>query len=150
MNERKARVNELKPSRWLYLLTAGVLFLGTVLVVMSTRDPDTVTRASRRRNNLSVTCPPLAATPGLATRGAALQRLECSGCHAGNRREIGPSYAVIAARYHCRPAELLTAIGHPEPGWADYPPGPSGPPLASADRAALVYWILNFGAKGDE
>lgn len=142
-------MSEHKPSRWLYLLTGGVLLLGTLLVVVGTRDRDNHAGA-RQDSGPDEPCPPVSVTPGLLERGATLQRMECAGCHSDDRREIGPSYQVIAARYHCRPDELIAAIGHPKPGWAHYPPGPEGPPLARDDQAALVYWILNTGGSGDE
>jgi cytochrome c551/c552 len=144
-------VSEHKPSRWLYLLTAGVLLLGTLLVAVGTRNDDTTqAKGGRQTNCLAEVWRPPSATPGLMERGVALQRLQCAGCHAAGRREIGPSYAVIAERYHCSPVELSAAIGHPKPGWADYPPGPAGPPLAGDDQSALVYWILSTGGGGDE
>ncbi len=146
-------MSEQKPSRWLYLLTAGVLLLGTLLVVVGTRnsrDDEARAKHARQDSGPDETCPPAPATPGLLERGATLQRMGCAGCHSDDRREIGPSYQVIAARYHCRPEELSAAIGHPKPGWADYPPGPAGPPLARDDQSALVYWILNTGGRGDE
>jgi cytochrome c551/c552 len=146
-------MSERKPSRWLYMLTAGVLLLGTVLVALGTRnsrDDDARANHARQDSSRDEMCPPVSDTPGLLERGATLQRMECAGCHSDDRREIGPSYEVIAARYHCRPDELIAAIGHPKPGWADYPPGPAGPPLAPDDQAALAYWILNLGGSGDE
>jgi cytochrome c551/c552 len=146
-------VSEHKPSRRLYLLTAGVLLLGTLLVAVGTRnsrDEDASANHARQDSGLDPMCSSVSVTPGLLERGATLQRMECAGCHSDNRREIGPPYEVIAARYHCRPDELIAAIGHPKPGWADYPPGPAGPPLARDDGAALVAWILNQEDKGDE
>jgi cytochrome c551/c552 len=144
-------VSDRKPSRWLYLLTAGVLLLGTVLVAVGTRNTDsTQANDGRRKSYLPEVCLTPPGTPGLVERGAALHRLQCAGCHAAGQREIGPSYAVIAERYHCRPVELSAAIGHPKPGWADYPPGPAGPLVARDDQAALVHWILNTGGSGDE
>ena len=147
-------MSEHKPSRWLYLLTAGVLLLGTLLVAVGTRNPrgDGALANDRLQNRgLDEVCRrPSSSTPGLLERGAALQRMDCAGCHSEGRREIGPSYEVIAARYHCRPDELIVAIGHPEPVWADYPPGPAGPPLARDDHAALAAWILNREGKGNE
>jgi len=146
-------VSEQKPSRWLYLLTAGVLLLGTLLVVVGTRnsrDDDARAKHARQDSRPDETCPPVSATPGLVERGATAQRMECAGFLSVDRRESGPSYQVIAVRYHCRPEELSAAIGHPKPGWADYPPGPPGPPLAWDDRSALAYWILNTGGRGDE
>jgi len=147
----EAKVSEHKPSRWLYLLTAGVLLIGTVLVAVGTRNSrDDDARANHQDSGLDAMCSPVSVTPGLLEPGATLQRMECAGCHSDNRREIGPPYEVIAARYRCRPDELIAAIGHPMPGWADYPPGPAGPPLARDDCAALVAWILNQEDKGDE
>jgi len=149
----EAKVSEHKPARWLYLLTAGVLLLGTVLVTVGTRnsrDDDARANHARQDGGLDEMCPPAPVTSGSLERGAILERMECAGCHSGDRREIGPSYEVIAARYHCRPDELIAAIAHPQPGLADYPPGPESPPLARDDQAALVYWILNRGGSGDE
>ncbi len=144
-------MSEHKPSRRLYLLTAGVLLLGTLLVLVGTRnDASTQPNDGRKNNCLAEVCWPPSGTPGLMERGVALQRLQCAGCHSSGRREIGPSYAAIAERYHCRPVELSAAIGHPKPGWADYPPGPAGPPLARDDQSALVYWILNTGGSGGD
>jgi cytochrome c551/c552 len=144
-------VSDHKPARWLYLLTGEVLLLGTLLVVVGTRDRDNHDVARQDRGaGVNEMCSPMSVTPGLLERGATLQRRECAGCHSDDRREIGPSYKVIATRYHCRPDELIAAIGHPKPGWADYPPGPDGPPLARDDQAALVSWILNRGGSGDE
>jgi cytochrome c551/c552 len=147
----EAKVSEHKPSRWLYPLTAGVLLLGTLLVAVGTRNDDSTQANDGRQNRgLDEGCRLSSGTPVLMERGAIVQRMECAGCHSDDRREIGPSYEVIAARYHCRPDELIAAIGHPKPGWADYPPGPAGPPLPRDDQAALVYWILNAGGSGDE
>jgi cytochrome c551/c552 len=144
-------VSEHKPSRWLYLLTAGVLLVGTLLVAVGTRNSDSAQAVNGRPDScLAQVCLPQSATPGLIERGATLQRHQCAGCHAGGAREIGPSFAAIAERYHCSPVELSAAIGHPTPGWVDYPPGPAGPPLAQDDQSALVYWILNNGGRGDE
>jgi cytochrome c551/c552 len=144
-------VSEHKPSRRLYLLTAGVLLLGTLLVAVGTRNDATTQADDRRQNNcLAEAGRPPSATPALMERGVALQRLQCAGCHTASDRDIGPSYTAIAERYRCRPDELSAAIGHPEPGWEDYPPGPASPPLTRDDRVALTAWILNHEGKDDE
>jgi cytochrome c551/c552 len=146
-------MSEHKAARWVYLLTGGVLLLGTVLVVVGTRTSrgdDARVRHVRQDSVLDETCPPVSGAPGLLERGAALQRMECAGCHANDRREIGPSYQMIAARYRCSPRDLSMAFGHPAPGWADYPPGPAGRPMARDDQAALVHWILNTEGREDE
>lgn len=143
-------MSEHKPSRWLYLLTAGALLLGTLMVAVGTRnsrDEDARAHHARQDSGLNEMYSPVSVTPGLLQRGATLQRMECAGCHSEDRREVGPSYVLIAERYHRRPSALAAAIGHPEPGWADYPPGPTGPPLARDDQAALVAWILKQEVK---
>jgi cytochrome c551/c552 len=144
-------MSDRQPSRLLYLLTAGVLLLGTLMVVAGTGTKgDSDTNEHRQDSRVGEGRQPATGASGLSARGAVLQQAQCAGCHARERREIGPSYATIVERYHCRPAELSAAIEHPDPGWADYPPGPAGPPLTLADRVALADWILGGGGSGDE
>ena len=144
-------MSEHKPSRRIYLLTAGVLLLGTLLVAVGTRSDDSSQANAGRQNTcLAQVCLPQSATPGLIERGATMERRQCAGCHATRTREVGPSFAAIAERYHCSPVELSAAIGHPAPGWTDYPLGPAGPPLSRDDQSALVYWTLNAGGRADE
>ena len=145
------KMSDRKPSRWLYILTAGVLLLGTLMVVAGTRTKDDSLANEHRQNScVGEGRQPATGASGLIARGAVLQRTQCAGCHAREAREIGPSYALIVERYHCRPAALSVAIEHPSPGWADYPQGPAGPPLTPADRAALADWILSEGSSADE
>src|SRR5260370_26243163 len=121
-------MSEHKPSLRIYLLIAGVLLLGTLMVIFGTRSGgDAQASEVPQKGCVDEVRQQPPGTSGLFEHGAALEQLQCAGCHAGNRREIGPSYEVVAARYHCRPDELIAAIGHPKPGWADYPPGPAGP-----------------------
>jgi cytochrome c551/c552 len=144
-------MSDRKPSRWLFLLIAGVVLLGTVLVIAGTRTKDEAPTNERRKNScVDEGHQPLSGALGLIEGGAVLQQAQCAGCHARGRRDIGPSYAMIVDRYHCRPAELSIAIAHPDPGWEDYPSGPAGPPLTPADRIALADWILSGGGSGDE
>jgi cytochrome c551/c552 len=144
-------MSDRKPSRWLYTLTAGVLLLGTLMVVAGTRTTNDRSAKEHRQNGCAGEGHRMGpAVSQSMERGAVLQQTQCAGCHAREGREIGPSYAMIAARYHCRPAALSVAIEHPSPGWADYPLGPAGPPLAPADRAALADWILSGGNSADE
>jgi cytochrome c len=83
----------------------------------------------------------------LVRRGAILQQLNCAGCHAVNGREIGPGFLEIARQYRGGPdpiAAVTTAILHPTPGLADYPPAPAQAYLSSEDRDALAAWILEL------
>ena len=144
-------MSDRKPSHWIYLLTAGVLLLGTLMVVAGTRTKDDSDTNEHPQNScVGEARQPVTGASGLSARGAALQRAQCAGCHTREGREIGPSYAMIVERYHCRPAALSVAIEHPSPGWADYPPGPVGPPLTPADRVMLADWILSRGSSADE
>ena len=71
-------MSEHKPARWLYLLTGGVLLLGTLLVVVGTRnsrDDDARAKHARQDSGSDETCPPVSATLGLLERGATLQRM---------------------------------------------------------------------------
>jgi cytochrome c551/c552 len=126
------------------------MLLGTLMVVAGTRESSGETMQSANAGCLAEYCRPPRSAAGLMERGAAIERTQCAGCHSGDRREIGPSYAAIAARYHCSALELSLAMGHPRPGWADYPSGPTGPRLGPGDRTAVVYWILGRGARGND
>src|SRR5258708_35892649 len=100
-------MSDRKPSRWLYTLTAGVLLLGTLMVVAGTRTTDDRSAKEHRQNGCGDEghrMGPGASVP--IERGAVLQQAQCAGCHAREGREIGPSYGMIAGRYHCRPAAL--------------------------------------------
>jgi len=126
--------------------------LGTVLVIVGARTTkgDAPTNEQNKNTCVDEGRQPATGASGLSARGAVLQRAQCAGCHSRERREIGPSYSMIVERYRCRPAKLSVAIEHLDPGWADYPPGPAGPPLTPADRVALADWILSGGGSGDE
>jgi cytochrome c len=90
---------------------------------------------------------PVSFDPGLVQRGAMLQQWNCAGCHAVNGRAIGPGFLEIARHYRDRPdpvAAVTTAILHPGPGLADYPPAPPQASLSSEDRDALAAWILEL------
>jgi hypothetical protein len=143
-------MTEQQPSRQLLLLVAGVLILGTVLVALGTSDSHEQGLQANRGLPPETVCAPLAGSPALTERAVVLDRMQCAGCHSRDRRETGPPYEMVAARYRCRPIELSGALSHPTPGWEHYPPGPAGAPLTGDDRAALVYWILGVGGKGDE
>ena len=144
-------MSDRKPSRWLYTLTAGVVLLGTLMTVAGTRTKDdSPTNEHPQKSGVGEGHRTGPDASELIERGAVLQQAQCAGCHARERREIGPSYAMIVERYYYRPAALSVAIEHPSPGWADYPLGPAGPPLTPADRVALADWILSGGSSADE
>lgn len=142
-------MSEHNPSHGLLLLTGGVLLAGTLLLPFGTRDVMGKEDVEPQPRALSASLP-IDPTPQRVQHGAFLQTMECAGCHDLERREIGPSYQAIAHLYKGRSAALAEAIGHPQPGWADYPPGPARPSLSSDDRTSLVSWILESGGSGDD
>jgi cytochrome c551/c552 len=90
---------------------------------------------------------PVSFDTALVQRGAMLQLWNCAGCHDVNGRAIGPGFLEIARHYRDLPdpvAAVTTAILHPAPGLADYPPAPPQAYLSSEDRHALASWILEL------
>jgi len=135
-----------RPSHGLFLLTGGVLLAGTLLLPWGTRDAQSKEDAEPQHQHSTIASMAINSTPDRVERGALLQTMECAGCHDGDRREIGPPFRDIAQLYQGRPAELAEAVSHPQPGWAEYPPGPERLRFSEDDRAALVSWILQSGA----
>jgi cytochrome c551/c552 len=91
--------------------------------------------------------PPVSFDTALVQRGALLQQRNCAGCHAVSGRAIGPGFLEIASDYRGVPdsvAAVTTAILHPAPGLADFPPAPPQAYLSSEDRDALAAWILEL------
>jgi cytochrome c len=90
---------------------------------------------------------PVSFDTALVQQGARLQQRNCAGCHAVNGRSIGPGFLEIARHYSNGPnpvAAVTTAVLHPAPGLADYPPAPPQAYLSSEDRNALAAWILEW------
>ena len=143
-------MREHRPSHALFVLTGGVLLAGTLLLPWGTRDVQSKADAKPPQHLPMFASMAINSTPEHVEHGAFVQTMECAGCHDGDRREIGPSFRDIAQLYQGRPAELAEAISHPQPGWADYPPGPERLRFSEEDRASLVSWILQSGGKGDD
>jgi cytochrome c len=123
----------------LALLVAGAVLtawgIGGAPASDRAHEPAAIDRAAR----------PVSFDTALVQRGAMLQQWNCAGCHAANGRSIGPGFLEIARHYSGGPnpvAAVTTAILHPAPGLADYPPAAPQAYLSSEDRAALAAWIL--------
>jgi cytochrome c551/c552 len=102
-----------------------------------TREPAAVRRATQ----------PVPIDAALVQRGAALQQLNCAGCHAVHERVVGPGFLEVARQYGdaANPlAAISAAMLHPSPGLADYPPGPPQAYLSSGDRDAIAGWIVQL------
>jgi cytochrome c len=89
-----------------------------------------------------------AAAAAQLERGAQLEELQCSGCHALNERLVGPSYAeivdfyTVGGRVMSDDSSMISgAISHASENWSSYPKGPALK-LDLADRSALAYWIM--------
>jgi len=141
-------MSEHQPSPGLFLLTGGVLLAGTLLLPYGTRD--VIGKQDVEPSQPLNASLPVDLTPQRVHQGAFLQTMQCAGCHDLERREIGPSFRAIAHLYKGRSAELAEAIGHPQQGWADYPPGPAQLSLSKDDRISLVAWILTGGDTGHD
>src|SRR5258708_40203246 len=97
-------MSDRKPSRWLYTLTAGVLLLGTLMVVAGTRTTDDRSAKEHRQDGCGDEGHRM--RPGTSVpieRDAGLQQGQCAGCHAREGRQVGPSDGMMAARYRSRP-----------------------------------------------
>ena len=142
-------------------LVSSVLVLGTLLAWWGTRD-------SRHLFGEPPHKPVVAATPdvpqnipsnsAMLGQGFQIEERQCAGCHEMTARSSGPSYQEIVAVYRRQSAranskvdllsELAAAVAHPQPGWANFAPGPVESGLAVEDRVAVASWILNkFGEK---
>jgi cytochrome c len=106
-------------SRW-RLLVAGFAFAGVVAVVP--------VRASAAPDGL-----------GVARNNA------CMGCHAVDRKLVGPSFQQIAARYKGDPAaqgKLEKKVRDGGAGVWGAIPMPSHPGMSAADIRTVVGWVL--------
>lgn len=74
----------------------------------------------------------------------------CMGCHAVDRKLVGPSFQQIAAKYKGdsqAPARLEAKVRNGGSGVWGVIPMPSHPSMSSADIQKVVAWIL-AGAPG--
>ena len=137
-------------------LVASVLLLGTLLAWWGTRDHRRLFGESLRE--------PLAAgavvlpqvtqeESALLDRGSQISQRQCAGCHEMSTRSIGPSYQEVVTFYLHHSAapdeksdllnQLSSAVGHPQPGWGNFAPGPAESGLSIEDRVAVASWILS-------
>jgi cytochrome c551/c552 len=137
-------------------LVGSVLVLGTLLAWWGTRDHRNLFGDLPRK-------PFAAATLGLpprtqiesasVARGAEIETRQCAGCHAMSKRSAGPSYQEVVTFYLHHSAggtekadllaRLASAVGHPQPGWGNFAPGPAESGLSLEDRVAVASWILS-------
>jgi cytochrome c len=89
-----------------------------------------------------------AAHAELTVDAAGAQRIAmqhaCSGCHAIERKLVGPAYREVADRYQGNPGAISTLVAHVQNGssgnWGAVPMPPNQ--ISSADAQTVVRWIL--------
>jgi len=143
-------------------LVTSVLLLGTVLAWWGTRDHPRRLFGESLREPVAAASASLAQTTqggsALLERGSQLSQRQCAGCHEMFTRSSAPSYQEIVTFYRREiPASsgnsdlqsrLAAAVIHPQPGWDNFPLGPSESDLSPDDRIAVAAWILsNFQEK---
>ncbi|NML30972.1 c-type cytochrome [Paraburkholderia antibiotica] len=68
----------------------------------------------------------------------------CFGCHAVDKKLVGPAYRDVAARYAGKPGALATLVAHVQNGtsggWGAVPMPPNQ--ISTADAQTVVQWIL--------
>jgi cytochrome c len=87
--------------------------------------------------------------PASAADAMAIARANaCMGCHAVDRKLVGPSFRQIAAKYQGdaqAPARLDAKVRNGGSGVWGVIPMPSHPSMSSADIGTVVGWILAGG-----
>lgn len=68
----------------------------------------------------------------------------CFGCHAVDKKLVGPAYRDVAARYAGKPGAAATLVAHIQNGssgaWGAVPMPPNQ--ISAADAQTVVQWIL--------
>jgi cytochrome c551/c552 len=143
------------PSRAPIRMVGSVLLLGTLLAWWGTRDHRRLFGDLPRRPVAAavLSVPPNKIDTAAVARGASIQTLQCAGCHEMATRSSAPSYQEIVAFYLHHSADrneksdlltqLSSAVGHPQPGWGNFAPGPAESGLSLEDRVAVASWILS-------
>ncbi|MFT4067870.1 c-type cytochrome [Paraburkholderia sp.] len=86
------------------------------------------------------------AEPGIdAARAQDIARQHaCFGCHAVDKKLVGPAYRDVAARYADQPGAAATLVAHVRNGtsgaWGAVPMPPNQ--ISAADAQTVVQWIL--------
>jgi cytochrome c len=86
----------------------------------------------------------LASTGAMASPELAKQKI-CTGCHALDKKQVGPSFKDIAARYAGQkdaPARLVDKIIRGGGGAWGPVPMPANPKVTADEAKRLVDWIL--------
>ena len=144
------------PSRAPIRLVGSVLVLGTLLAWWGTRDHRRLFGDLPRKPVAAavLSIPPNRQIEGAAVaRGFEIEQRQCAGCHEMSTRSTGPSYQEVVTFYLHHSAapdeksdllnQMSSAVGHPQPGWGNFAPGPAESGLSLEDRVAVASWILS-------
>jgi cytochrome c len=88
----------------------------------------------------------LTSAPALASQELA-QKAMCTGCHAVDKKMVGPAYKDVAAKYKGQAgaaASLAAKVRKGSTGvWGTVPMPPTGPDkINDADLKAVIEWVL--------
>jgi cytochrome c len=90
----------------------------------------------------------LASAPAFASKELA-QKSACMGCHAVDRKMVGPSFQDVARKYHGQSDAQAVLTGNIKKGgagkWGPVPM-PAQAALSEADAKTLAAWVMT-GAK---
>ena len=99
--------------------------------------------AEEKKEDTVATTPPLPDNRGLELIGAS----DCTTCHAIDKKNIGPAYVDVAAKYENTPAVIDTLVSkviHGGSGnWGTVPMTPH-PTLPEADVREMVTYIMSL------
>ena len=95
---------------------------------------------------IAVSVAALAAPAAYANDGAALaQKAGCMGCHALDRKMVGPAFKDVAAKYKGKDAEAMLIKKVKDGGagvWGPIPMPPNGAKLTDSEYKTVVSWVL--------
>lgn len=127
------------------LCIAAALAVLTGLAACQDKPPEAPANADAPRGNGPATAA-VPARDGLT--GEALARARtCLACHQVDRKQVGPAYQDVAARFNGNPeaiAILSTAIRKGGRGQWGAVPMPAQPQVSEAEAVELARWILSL------
>ena len=96
---------------------------------------------------IAVSVAAMAAPAANASDGAALaQKAGCMGCHALDKKMVGPSFKDVAAKYKGKDAEAAVIKKVKDGGagvWGPIPMPPNGAKLSDGEYKTVVSWVLS-------
>ncbi|MHA6846325.1 c-type cytochrome [Ralstonia syzygii] len=94
---------------------------------------------------LALSCAPVQAAVDAARAQTIANQNACLGCHAANRKLVGPSYQDVAAKYKGdagAQAKLVKKVREGGLGVWGQIPMPANPKISDADLKTVIDWVL--------